>query len=216
MLLSVTVFITCLLFLPLHTDNASAAGAHAAPEGHAAAAGHGAGDELPGEVPFDRPVEEIARYLAPMNKLSLFPCSDCHDESWETNFEKRELGDPHGDIPGQFINHDADNRWCLDCHNAKNRDNLRLINGNQVKFSEYYKLCEQCHRRIYREWKMGVHGKRTGNWNGDKEYMHCTQCHNPHNPPFKAIQPMPAPRKPLEIRTSVSSGDQPAPAGANH
>ena len=160
----------------------------------------GHGDELPGEVPFDRPVKDIIGSLAPMTEYTLYPCTDCHDKDWETNFERRELDEPHNEIPGKFINHDSENRWCLDCHAAKSRNNLRLINGNLVEFNEYYRVCEQCHKKIVREWTMGVHGKRTGSWNGDKQQWHCTQCHNPHNPPFKAIEPMPAPRKPLDIR----------------
>ncbi len=158
------------------------------------------------KVPYDKPVEEIVKYLTPINEPTLFKtaevssCSECHDEEWEVDPERRELMEPHDEIPGEFVNHDSENRWCLDCHSANNRDKLRLINDKLVDFNEYYRLCEQCHRKIYREWKMGVHGKRTGYWNGIKEYWHCTQCHNPHNPLFKPIEPMPAPLKPSEIK----------------
>jgi len=158
------------------------------------------------EVPFDIPVEEIAKYLAPMNKYTLFDsleitsCTECHDEEWETNPERRDLDEPHDEIPGKFVNHDSENRWCLDCHSEKNRDKFRLMNGKLIGFNEYYILCSQCHKRIYREWKMGVHGKRTGYWNGKQEYMHCAQCHDPHDPPFKPIKPEPPPRKPENVR----------------
>jgi hypothetical protein len=135
-----------------------------------------------------------------MNELILFPCSDCHDEEWEPDPTRRELDEPHNEVPGEFINHDTENRWCIDCHSAAQRDKLQLINGKLIDFKEYYRLCAQCHRKIFREWKMGVHGKRTGYWNGEKEYMHCAQCHNPHNPPFQALEPMPAPRKPKKVR----------------
>ncbi|MBI5055006.1 MAG: hypothetical protein HZB61_00105 [Nitrospirae bacterium] len=168
------------------------------------------------EVPFDTPVEEIAKYLAPMNELNIFPCADCHDASWETNSQKRELGPPHDETPGKFLNHDSENRWCLDCHSAKSRNMFQLLNGKLVEFKEYYKVCEQCHKRIYREWKMGVHGKRTGMWNGDKQWMHCTQCHNPHNPPFQPIKPMPAPRKPLSVRLTDTTESVAAESKAAH
>jgi len=36
----------------------------------------------------------------------------------------------------------------------------------------------------------------TGQWNGHKTYLLCAHCHNPHQPRFKAIQPMPAPVRP--------------------
>ncbi|MDP3296428.1 MAG: hypothetical protein Q8N09_02375 [Thermodesulfovibrionia bacterium] len=158
------------------------------------------------EVPYDRPVEEIKKYLAPMNKFRIFQvqevssCLECHDKDWEANPQRRELGEPHDETPGKFINHDSENRWCLDCHSAKNRDKLRLINGKLVDFKEYYRLCEQCHKKIYREWKMGVHGKTTGYWNGVKEYMHCAQCHDSHDPPFKSVKPEPPPIKPVDLR----------------
>ncbi len=214
MLSVMVLMLTGLMFLPFASTQALASSSsHDSHEEAASGDAHGSGhDELPGEVPFDRPVKEIVESLAPMNESELFPCSDCHDEDWETDPERRDLDEPHDEIPGAFLHHDVENRWCLDCHSAKSRDNLRLINGDRVKFNEYYRVCEQCHRRIYREWKMGVHGKRTGNWNGEKEMMHCAQCHNPHNPPFQAIKPMPAPRKPLDIKKSddkhASSADK--------
>ncbi len=201
MLLLVTSLITAgLVLYPSICVFASGGGQSS----HEAAAG-GHGDELPGVVPFDKPVEEIVGSLAPMTEYELYPCTDCHDEDWETDTDIRELDEPHDEIPGKFANHDSENRWCLDCHSANNRDKLRLINDKLIEFNEYYRVCEQCHKRIIREWKMGVHGKRTGNWNGEKLYWQCTQCHNPHNPPFKAIEPMPAPRRPLAIRTSDSA-----------
>ncbi|TNF53830.1 hypothetical protein EP227_05325 [bacterium] len=152
------------------------------------------------EVPFDRPVEEIQKYLGPRNELDLYPCSDCHDEDWEADPERRELDEPHNEIPGKFVNHDSENRWCLDCHSAQKRDKLILLNGELIDFDEYYRVCAQCHKRVFREWKMGVHGKRTGYWKGDQEYMQCVKCHDPHDPPFKPLKPMPAPRKPGKVR----------------
>lgn len=216
MLLSVIAILAGILFIPFDLNYVYASSAHAVHDEHAAEAGHGAHDELPGEVPFDKPVKKIVKSLAPMTELEMFPCSDCHDEDWETDHERRDLSEPHDEIPGKFVNHDADNRWCLDCHSASKRDRLRLINGKLIKFNEYYKICEQCHRRIYREWKMGVHGKRTGYWNGKNEHMHCTQCHDPHNPPFKAIKPMPVPKRPLEIKASSSDEEHSASADTHH
>jgi hypothetical protein len=159
---------------------------------------------LPEEkVPYDIPIEEVEPFLGPRNELQLFPCSDCHDEDWETDFTRRELDEPHNEIPGKFVNHDSENRWCLDCHSPNNRDKLRLLNGTLIDFDKYYKVCAQCHKKIFRQWKAGVHGKRTGYWNGEKIYYQCTACHNPHNPPFKPLKPMPAPRKPANVRVSA-------------
>ncbi len=199
-LLFVTFVITT--GLVLYTPNCIlASGGESSSHGEAAKGG-GHGDKLPGDVPYDRPVEEIISSLAPMTEYELFPCTDCHDEDWEADTERRELDEPHDEVPGKFLNHDSENRWCLDCHSTSNRDKLRLINGILIPFNEYYRVCEQCHKGVVREWKMGVHGKRTGNWNGEKQHWQCTQCHDPHNPPYKALEPMPAPRRPLNIRTS--------------
>ncbi len=149
------------------------------------------------ESVLDRPLEEIVSQLAPQNQLTLFPCSDCHNDL-PPNPKKRELGEPHDELPGRF-KHDPDNRWCLDCHDMRNRDKLKLLNGSLVDFKEYYRLCEQCHGRIYREWKVGVHNKITGHWKGEKQYWHCAKCHNPHDPVFKPQKPAPPPRKPAEV-----------------
>ncbi len=195
-----TLILSAVMVIPGNLKNVDASSALAGHAEPSAAEEHHGDDELPGEVPYDRPVQEILKYLEPMNEMDLFPCSDCHDADWEADRTRRDLDEPHNEIPGTFQNHDTDNRWCLDCHALKNRDSLRLLTGKLVQFKEYYRLCEQCHKKVYREWKMGVHGKRTGYWNdGDKQWMHCTQCHNPHNPPFQSIEPEPAPRTPENL-----------------
>ncbi|NOY63850.1 MAG: hypothetical protein GXO97_00395 [Nitrospirae bacterium] len=124
----------------------------------------------------------------------LYPCNSCHREM-EVNPKKRHLQfhekiniDSHAD--GVF--------WCLDCHAPDNRDKLRLINGERIGFTEVYRLCGQCHGSIYRDWRAGVHGKRTGYWKGTKKYLLCTNCHNPHNPRFRKIKPERSPMKPVE------------------
>lgn len=126
----------------------------------------------------------------------IFPCSQCHAEM-ETNPERRELEDMHDEID---LKHDEQNRWCLDCHDAKNRDMLHLADGRLVDFKESYKLCGQCHGPKLRDWRKGVHGRRTGSWNGQKRYLLCAHCHNPHTPQFKKLKPDPAPVKPENLR----------------
>ncbi|MFH2005252.1 MAG: hypothetical protein ABI333_01570 [bacterium] len=126
----------------------------------------------------------------------IFPCSQCH-EDMELNAKRRTLTEEHKNI---VLKHDEKNRWCLDCHNAKDRNVLRLASGKTVKFSESYKLCGQCHGTIYRDWRVGVHGRRKGFWNGKKTYLLCATCHNPHQPKFKRMKPLPPPVRPEEIR----------------
>ena len=136
----------------------------------------------------------------------IFPCSECHADM-DVNAERRMLEDEHVEISEMF-NHASDQRWCLDCHNPNNRDVLRLANGDLVSFEESYNLCGQCHGTIFRDWKAGIHGKRTGEWNGKKQYRLCVHCHNPHSPKFKPIKPLPPPDNPLEIKYKKLSDDE--------
>lgn len=121
----------------------------------------------------------------------IFPCSECHAEM-ETNPERRELEDFHDDI---ILDHDEENRWCMDCHDAENRDMLHSAGGELIDFKESYLLCGQCHGPKLRDWRAGIHGRRTGSWNGQKEYLLCAHCHDPHSPQYKKMKPEPPPKK---------------------
>lgn len=135
--------------------------------------------------------------LIPVEAFSLdyFPCNDCHSEI-VPNTRRRELVEMHDDI---IFEHDSENRWCLACHSVNHRDSLRLADGRLLGFDESYKLCGQCHGPKFRDWKLGIHGKRTGYWNGEKQYLLCVHCHNPHSPKFKPLKPLPPPLKPDQI-----------------
>ena len=152
----------------------------------------------------DRPIDASAAATVPVDSMDfetppppfrepdLFPCSQCHADL-ETNPERRELEDMHTDI---VLRHDEEHRWCLDCHDADDRDHLRLANGTLVPFDESYRLCGQCHGNKYRDWRAGVHGRRTGHWNGGKQYLLCVHCHYSHEPAFQPMEPLPPPTPP--------------------
>jgi len=146
---------------------------------------------------YKRRHDEATTYPVPPPPFSedIFPCSDCHADM-EPNPERRELVDMHEDI---VLDHAEGQRWCLDCHNLNDRDQLRLVSGELIPFTESYRLCGQCHGDKFRDWKVGLHGKRTGNWNGEKQYLLCAHCHNPHSPSFKPLQPMPPPIRPENL-----------------
>ncbi len=150
-------------------------------------------------APVSSRVHKIPKYFVPPPPFSedIFPCSDCHD-GMDVNPQRRVLEEFHEEI--ELKNHNEANRWCLDCHNPDDRDVLRLASGKLVSFEESYLLCGQCHGTIFRDWKAGIHGKRTGDWNGQKLYRLCVQCHNPHQPRFKPIKPLPPPIKPAYIK----------------
>lgn len=136
--------------------------------------------------------EEHLEVPPPPFTEGIFPCSGCH-ASMTPNRTRRTLTDFHTDI---VLAHDAEHRWCLDCHDADDRDVLHLASGEKVPFEESYRLCGQCHGEKLRDWRAGVHGRRTGEWNGRKKYLLCANCHNPHRPRFEPLAPKPAPVRP--------------------
>ena len=152
----------------------------------------GKADILKAEKPVENAIE-----LPPFSD-GIYPCNDCHSDQ-KPNPVKRELVDMHDDISAMF-DHDKENRWCTDCHDLNNRNYLKLASGKLLDFKESYKLCGQCHGEKLRDWKVGVHGKRTGMWNGKKEYLLCVHCHNPHSPRFKELKPLPPPVRQEDIQ----------------
>jgi len=140
---------------------------------------------------------------------NIFPCMDCHGEAdLPPNPERRELVDKHTNI--KLVGHDEEHRWCLDCHDRDDRDVLHLAGGEKVPFTESYRLCGQCHGPQLKDWKVGIHGKRTGYWNGPKRYLLCVNCHNPHSPRFAPLKPLPPPSRPEFLRAA----DRPTAAAA--
>jgi hypothetical protein len=150
----------------------------------------------PSDKQFPEPANRQFPVPPPPFTPGIFPCSECHKEM-KPNPKRRELKDEHTNI---VLNHAQGERWCLDCHDTYDRDKLHLVNGQRIGFEESYRLCGQCHGDKYRDWKVGVHGKRTGMWNGEKQYLLCVNCHNPHDPRFKPLAPMPPPVRPGDIR----------------
>ncbi|RJX30508.1 MAG: hypothetical protein C4525_12295 [Desulfarculus sp.] len=140
-------------------------------------------------------------YRVPPPALSkdIYPCSRCH-QNLPVNTTKRKLVKFHTDI---LLEPPTMQMWCTDCHNPTNLDKLRLASGEAIEFDQVYRLCGQCHGTIYRDWKVGIHGKRVGMWKGDKLYRLCISCHNPHQPAFKAIAPEAPPFRPMNIQTSI-------------
>lgn len=153
-------------------------------------------------------------------------CAACHDGQtvpFPKNNQPRELG-MHQDVVENALNlqHGRGTMWCLDCHDATNRNTLRNRMGQQVGFSEPQKLCGSCHGQIYANWRNGIHGKRIGSWktDGKKRWWLCTECHNPHTVQqhrFNPIRPEAAPELPrgmknahFEHTEAVATGQAPA------
>ena len=149
-------------------------------------------------VPLDAAGNEIEVPPPPFTD-GIFPCSGCHADR-APNRTRRVLTEFHDDI---VLRHDEQHRWCLDCHDADDRDSLHLASGAKVSFEQSYLLCGQCHGEKLRDWRAGVHGRRTGNWDGHKKYLLCAHCHNPHQPHFRPLAPRPAPIPPHRPGTTA-------------
>ncbi len=155
-------------------------------------------DGLHQEARIDSAIDELVAFPVPKPPFSkgIFPCSTCHS-ALPVNIIRRELTKEHKQIK---LEHGPRERWCFDCHNQHDFNKLRLASGSTVRFSESYRLCGQCHGPKLRDWQVGVHGKRTGYWNGDKQYLLCANCHNPHSPKFRPLSPKPPPNLPGGIQ----------------
>ncbi len=169
---------------------------------------------------------------APDSKLGVFPCQDCHRKNIRgvssqaekgnlfSNNEKGDLllgtyvrlPDPEPRILVRMhkkkrIKH-AEWHWCLNCHSTDERNNLKLITGENVPFEQSHKLCGQCHGSIFRDWKLGIHGRRVGQWNGERIYLLCAHCHDPHMPKFKQLAGENIPKRPDYGRWDSAGHDQ--------
>lgn len=164
---------------------------------------------LPGQE-----IEESGLYPVPPPLVyrGIYPCQACHrkdagegtasgeDERaflgtyiHAPNPQPRILVRMHRDID---LRHGKGAFWCLNCHNEQERNTLKLLNGEVIPFDASYRLCGQCHGSIYRDWKIGIHGRRVGQWHGRKLYLLCAHCHDPHDPKFRKIPGLPSPRPP--------------------
>lgn len=154
-------------------------------------------ERYPGVPPRNPKLEGKIEVPPPDFSEDAFPCTNCHDPEITPNTERRILEMAHDEI---VLEHDEEHRWCHDCHSAKDFDKLHLASGELIEFTESYRLCGQCHGDKYRDWRAGVHGRRSGNWDGQKTYLLCVHCHSSHSPRFKPLDPMPAPTRPENLR----------------
>jgi len=122
-------------------------------------------------------------------------CSTCHSMELGGDVPARkaeELKDFHKDMK---FNHGTLD--CQSCHNPKDRDTLRLANGDSLAFADTMQLCAQCHGPQMRNYNDGSHGVMNGYWDlskGPRVRNSCMHCHDVHNPAFPIASPVFAPR----------------------
>lgn len=118
------------------------------------------------------------------DKLKFYPCSQCH-KLMPPNPQPRKLeAAPHP----AALQHGKGRMWCVNCHLLDDRDFLHTVSGQKIDFDEAYLLCGQCHFNRQKDWYFGGHGKRAGNWTGERLIYSCTHCHDPHDPVLKPQQ----------------------------
>ena len=134
--------------------------------------------------------------IIPSSTLDLLACIKCHN-GLKVNTKRRVLKGTHLDFAFDHPGFNSDNKWCYSCHDPYTLDALRLETGKLVSYQKSYEQCIQCHITNYSFWAVGLHGRRTGMWNGDKQYLSCVTCHNAHTPKYKQLEPKKPPLRPI-------------------
>lgn len=117
-----------------------------------------------------------------------YNCMECHKLTQSRWHYDRPLNE-HRDLKLEHGN----NRFCLNCHHATNRNAFVDYDGSEIAQKDVVLLCAKCHGPIYRDWEAGVHGRQNGFWKvdlGPKTKLRCIQCHDPHNPKFHPMPPL--------------------------
>ncbi len=136
-------------------------------------------------------------------------CAGCHRESEEVELEWDDddiliIPPAHRQPPmrhGRF----GRNNDCFNCHIPEQLDKLRTRDGKEFNLTDSTLLCASCHGPSYRDWELGVHGRRNGYWDrqlGESTRRDCTSCHDPHSPAFPAMIPGPGPHQ----RSAAATG----------
>ena len=139
-----------------------------------------------------------------------YNCMECHKlfpAKWHYDRPMNE----HQDIK---LDH-GNNRFCLNCHNPTNRNAFVDYDGGEIAQADVVMLCAKCHGTTYRDWKAGVHGRQNGYWNtnlGEKTKLRCIQCHDPHSPKFKPMEPLAPLRYPPRAANPPADSETENPA----
>jgi hypothetical protein len=141
-----------------------------------------------------------------------YNCMECHKLIKARWHYDRPLNE-HKDI---VLSH-GNNRFCLNCHHPTNRNAFVDYDGSEIAQTDVVELCAKCHGPTYRDWQAGVHGRQNGHWNqamGQTTKLRCIQCHDPHQPTFQSMKPLPPLRYPARA-AGGSARVHPAPGGGH-
>lgn len=128
---------------------------------------------------------------ASTGELAFYPCTRCHPVTLGADgkptkplpmgLEKHEIVLESHDILG------AGDKACLACHDepTKNPGMLKLADGSLIEVDgDTSRVCQRCHFEKYRDFQVGVHGKRAAK---------CTAagCHDAHTPSWIYVAALP-------------------------
>jgi hypothetical protein len=141
-----------------------------------------------------------------------YNCMECHTLIKARWHYDRPLNE-HKDVRLEHGN----NRFCLNCHHPTNRNAFVDYDGSEIAQADVVLLCAKCHGPTYRDWQAGVHGRQNGHWNktmGESTKLRCIQCHDPHQPQFATMKPLPPLRYPA--RAAGGSARTHSTQGSDH
>lgn len=124
-------------------------------------------------------------------ELAFHPCDRCHPVTLGAD------GKPTKPLPVGLEQHQIElevhdilgegDKACLACHDdpAKNPGMLKLADESLVEVTgDVSRVCQRCHFEKYREWQVGVHGKR-------EPKCSAKGCHDPHTPSWIYVPALP-------------------------
>lgn len=120
------------------------------------------------------------------SKAEELSCNKCHLKSSIKKFDSDEIKIKH-----QFDSKHISYFKCAHCHFENNMNLLVLKTGDLLEFQKSSYLCGQCHGIVFRDWTIGLHGKKGGGWIKQSNRWNCTQCHNPHHPTIPPMEAFP-------------------------
>lgn len=132
-------------------------------------------------------------------------CFICH-AFWVPIPRKITTSQPRFAHSNIIINHGSNGR-CYNCHHITDRNMYAANDGSTIMVQTPEQLCARCHGLIYNDWQKGTHGKWTGKFKPanatERKTYTCTECHDPHDPPFRYRKVAPPPIWPEKyIRTA--------------
>jgi hypothetical protein len=113
-------------------------------------------------------------------------CHLCHTK--KARLFGKSAGTTDLEHPGISPAHGKREISCHSCHDINNHNYLIKSRSLPATFEDSSPVCANCHRERFRDWKRGLHGKRSGGWALPKTQYQCIDCHAPHHVSFEKME----------------------------